>query len=509
MERDFLLPDVGEGLESATIVDWHVGEGDSIELNQPLVTIETAKAAVELPSPFSGRVTLVNAAAGDELRVGDLLARIDTTERPDALAPSVQDAGGGEGPSTDSTPDATGPRAGTPSQAATQAEALGEAHEGRSGREPVLVGYGTEALHPARRPRQWSRADRRVDGPPPTPLTVPTVLTVPTPTDRQPPRRPLARPPVRWLAKSLGVDLYRVQATGPHGEVSRDDVEAAGAEGAPAAAAEWRRQTSGGDTDLGTVPVGALGEELPVEIPVVGIRARIAERMSRSRSQIPEATCGLWVDFDRLLEVRASLDEALGRASLGQAGDDSHDESERPHGELTPFALLAWMVPIALRAAPLLNASFVAESKMIQVHRSVHLGIATSTQHGLVVPVLRQADRRGLGGFAAELARLSRSARDGTLAPNELVGSTFTISNYGALGLDDGNPVINVPEAAILGVGSIARRAAVHDGALQARSTAKLVCAFDHRVCDGAEAARFLCRLKAFVERPELVLAAR
>ncbi|MDA8311191.1 MAG: dihydrolipoamide acetyltransferase family protein [Actinomycetota bacterium] len=502
MERDFLLPDVGEGLENATIVEWHVAEGAAIELNQPLVTIETAKAAVELPSPFAGRVTHLNAAPGDELAVGALLARIDTGEGADAGAAPITSASGAGTPPSGAGPGATRPQAGQPSRGADQAAGRDGTHERASGREALLVGYGAEPPQPARRPRDWSRT-MRMEG-------VPTSASEP-PAPASPPSaaRPMAKPPVRWLAKSLGVDLRSLQATGPHGEVSRDDVEAAASARAGVETPDWREEPRQGETFVGRAPAEQLGEELPDEIPVVGIRARIAERMSRSRAQIPEATAGLWVDCERLLEMRALLDDELERANPARAGGDRHDDHHHPRQELTPFALLAWMVPIALRAAPLLNASFDSESKMIHVHRSVHLGIATSTQHGLVVPVLREADRLTVGEFAAELARLSRSARAGTLTPNELVGSTFTISNYGALGLDDGNPVINIPEAAILGVGSIAPRAAVHDDALEVRATAKLVCAFDHRVCDGAEAARFLLRLKALVERPERALAAR
>jgi len=302
--------------------------------------------------------------------------------------------------------------------------------------------------------------------------------------------KPLTKPPVRWLARTLGVDLAQVRPSGGRGEVTREDVRAVVEEGRGTG-----RLRAAGEGDAGRAPAAAESREEVEEveeIEVVGIRARIAERMSASRSTIPEATCGLWVDFERLLELRGTL-----RDDIGDAGADF----------LTPFALLAWMVPAALQASPLLNSTYDGTRKVIRVHRHVHLGIATSTGHGLLVPVVRDADALSLVEFASELARLGRRARDGSLAPGELMGSTFTLTNYGTLGLDDGNPVINAPEAAILGVGTVRERAVVWEGNLAARRTAKLICAFDHRVVDGAEAAAFLGRLRATVERPELLLA--
>lgn len=527
MERDFLLPDVGEGLEDATVVEWHVQVGEAVHLNDPLVTIETAKASVELPSPFEGRVVLLNASEGDELRVGELLARIDTPEEapastaPDAAptssGPSGEQSGGSE-PTTgrETTPEAE------PSETAQGGDSTW------AKRQPVLVGYGVaEERRAQTRGRDWRRpkahpgqvrseAEDAPDSPAP-PAGSPGRLRS---------ARPLAKPPVRWLARTLNVDLRDVRPTGARGEVTSEDVRAVASPAGHSESVSAGGRVQGGgvrDEELawwpspGSSPVvpgtlasgrpapgpmaaGPMEDEGYEELPVRGVRARIAERMSLSRSTIPEATCGLWVDCERLLSLRSALNDDARRGP---------EEFQRSAEDVTPFAILAWTVSFALQTAPVLNASFDAEAKVIRVHRGVNLGIATSTEMGLLVPVVHGAHALGLREFAAELSRLTRSAREGRLTPAELTGSTFTVTNYGALGLDDGNPVINVPEAAILGIGTIAPRATVHEGELAVRSTAKLICAFDHRVSDGADAARFLRRLKALAERPDLLLGTR
>ena len=228
------------------------------------------------------------------------------------------------------------------------------------------------------------------------------------------------------------------------------------------------------------------------EIPVRGVRARIAQRMSVSRSTIPEATCAVWVDCADLLELRKQRTAAKG--SDQAAGSSS----------VTPFTMIAWLAIRALGVAPLFNASFRQERDVIEVHRSVHLGIATTTEQGLMVVVLRDADLLALDDFGLAMSDLIHRARAGTVTPRELTGSTFTVNNFGALGLDDADPIINYPEAALLGVGSIRPRPAVVGGAIVPRPLLKLIAAFDHRVCDGAEAGRYLSRLKELVEHPEL-----
>jgi 2-oxoisovalerate dehydrogenase E2 component (dihydrolipoyl transacylase) len=394
---EFLVPDLGEGLEDATVVAWLVGEGDEVELNQPICVLETAKAEVEVPSPYAGRVTKLGGSEGQTLRVGSLLALIGEDVSP---------------------------------------------------RQPTLVGYGHDAsLDKSRRRERHAVADR--------PATA----------------RPLAKPPVRQLARRLGVDLADVSpGSGPDGVVTRADVEAASASGTPATA------------------VGDDGEVIAMR----GIRARVAERMAASRATIPDATCSVTVNCSRLLEARSEMKAEAERNGVATP--------------ITPFSLLCRFVVLALRNAPVLNASVIDAGPEIRVHPSIHLGIGTATGRGLVVTVVREAQHRGVLDLSMEIARLSEGARAGTLPPGELQGSTFTISNFGSLGLDDGIPIINLPEVAILGVGAIRARPHVVDGTVVACATASLTLAFDHRVCDGAEAGIFLSHLRQLIEHPELAL---
>jgi 2-oxoisovalerate dehydrogenase E2 component (dihydrolipoyl transacylase) len=432
MERDFELPDVGEGLEEATIVEWHVRPGDHVSLNEPICAIETAKAEVELPSPFAGTVLVTNGAPGDTLRVGEVLIRFD-----------LDDTGVNSESGADS----------------------GVGADGDADHMPTLVGYGV-GPGPATNStsRQWPRRDA---------APADAASGQPAPVEG----RPMATPPVRKLAKDLGVDLETVIPTGSRGEMTRDDVRAA----------------SGNGPSSGASPRPERGSSS--EIPVRGVRARIANRMSVSRSTIPEATCGVWVDCANLLDLRERF----------RAADQARD-TPAATTSITPFSIIAWLAVRALSAAPLFNASFRQERDVIEVHGSVHLGIATSTEQGLMVVVIRDADTLELGDFSEAVVQLTHRARSGTLTPHDLTGSTFTVNNYGALGLDDANPIINYPEAAILGVGSIRSQPAVVDGEVVPRPLFKLVASFDHRVCDGAEAGRYLSRLKNLVEHPELAL---
>ncbi|GAY18563.1 dihydrolipoamide acetyltransferase family protein [Mycobacterium sp. shizuoka-1] len=364
---DFLVPDLGEGLQDATITSWAVSVGDVVELNQTLCTVETNKAEVEIPSPYVGRVVELGGAEGETLAVGTLLVRIETEAR-----------------------------------------------------SPVLVGYGVD------------------DG-----------------LDRS--RRARAAPKVRKLAADLAVDLQGLQrGSGADGIITRDDVLAAAGTSEPAAP--------------------------PRTVPVRGVQARMATQMSLSRSQIPDAHASVQVDGTALLRLRDTLDVA-------------------------PFVLTLRMLVIALGRHPMLNATWMesgAEPE-IRLHPDVRLGIAVATERGLLVPVV---DARGCSTrrLAAAVDDVVQRARAGTLTPAQLGGSTFTVSNFGALGLDDGVPVINHPEAAILGMGSLKPRAVVVDDTVVARPTMTLTCAFDHRIADGAQVAAFLTDLRGLIESPETAL---
>jgi pyruvate dehydrogenase E2 component (dihydrolipoamide acetyltransferase) len=389
--KDFLVPDLGEGLEDATITAWEVAVGDEVELNQTLCTVETNKAEVEIPSPCAGRIVELGGAEGDTLNVGSVLVRIAT----DTATPA---------PSQNGTPK----------------------------RRPVLVGYGAdEAMDTSRR------------GPVDT--------------------RPRAKPPVRKLAAELNVDLTRVTGTGPDGIITRDDVLAAAGRSAPT----------------------------PDMVAVRGVQAEMAHRMALSRREIPDAHAGVQVDCWGLLRLRDRMRDATG--------------DEPP---ITAFVLTLRLMMIALRHHPKLNSTWVdtTDGPQIHLHSAVHLGFGVAAPRGLLVPVVSDAQDKSTRELAEVVARLIGDARAGRLKPSELQGSTFTVSNFGALGLDEGVPVINYPEAAILGMGSLKPRPVVVDNEVVVRPTMSLTCAFDHRIADGAQVAKFLCELRDLIEAPELAL---
>jgi 2-oxoisovalerate dehydrogenase E2 component (dihydrolipoyl transacylase) len=420
--RDFVLPDLGEGLEDAVLVAWDVQVGDAVAINQPLCTVETAKATVSIPSPFEGTVVQLIGEPGATIAVGAVLVRVQHTASSDDSGRDPE-------------------------------------------RQPTLVGYGP-GVGPKRRRRRASL--------PPAP-----------PVGSESSARALAKPPLRRMARDLGVDLAALApGSGPDGVITRADVQRA--------ADQARRGVSRPASPTKTPAITHAVVRAGTVIPVVGIRARIAERMTTSRSTIPEASCRVVVDCARLLTTRAAVRDLVTR----RAGVDV----------LTPFSLILRAAVMALVDHPILNSTFDADAGVIRVHDGIHLGIGTDTSEGLVVTVVRDAHRRSLVDLATEAQRLTDAARDGTLAPTDLIGSTFTVSNFGSLGLDDGYPIINHPEAAILGVGAIRHQPAVVDRDVVSRPLANLTCSFDHRVCDGADVGAWLNRVRALIQAPEQLI---
>jgi 2-oxoisovalerate dehydrogenase E2 component (dihydrolipoyl transacylase) len=403
--KSFLVPDLGEGLEEVTVSCWNVAVGDDVELNQTLCLVETAKAEVEIPSPYAGRIVEIRGAEGEVLEVGSLLARIDT--RPDEEAPRQ-----------------THP----PATAAPNGES--------STRRPVLVGYGPDDV--------FDNSGK-------------------TATKRAPEGRPKAKPAVRKLAAELLVDLNTVPP-GPDGVITREAVLAAARAGA------------------------ATYDVLPVR----GVQAHMAEQMTLSRTKIPDAHASVVVECTNLLRLRDRL-----RAAIPEGGE-----------LITPFVLTLRLLVIALTHHKIFNSTWVdgADGPQVHRHHAVHLGFGVATSRGLLVPVVPEAQDMTTRQLAECVARLIREARGGTLKPAELQGSTFTVSNFGALGLDEGVPVINYPEAAILGIGSLKPRPMVVDDAIVIRPQMKLTCAFDHRIVDGAQVAEFLGELRQLIESPEMAL---
>ncbi|MEU0911880.1 dihydrolipoamide acetyltransferase family protein [Streptomyces althioticus] len=462
---EFKLPDLGEGLTEAEIVRWLVEVGDVVAVDQPVVEVETAKAMVEVPCPYGGVVTARFGAEGTELPVGAPLLTVAVGETADG-----RPAGDGGGAGTDG------------------------AKDGASGREPaaegsgnVLVGYGTSEA-PARRRRVRptppvvngrSRAPEpvRETRPADVPQAVPS-----TPTGRSAPADgpvPVISPLVRRLARQNGLDLRKLTGSGPDGLILRADVEhalrAVGTQDRP------------GTTKAPAAPAAAAGTASVTRVPLKGIRGAVADKLSRSRTEIPDATC--WVDADATELMRT-------RAAMNAAGGP----------KISVLALLARICTAALARFPELNSSVDTEAREIVRYADVHLGFAAQTERGLVVPVVRDAHTRDAESLTAEFARLTEAAREGTLTPAQLTGGTFTLNNYGVFGVDGSTPIINHPEAAMLGVGRIIPKPWVHEGELAVRQVVQLSLTFDHRVCDGGTAGGFLRYVADCVEQPAVLL---
>ncbi|MGV9385312.1 dihydrolipoamide acetyltransferase family protein [Nonomuraea sp. NPDC003707] len=466
----FRLPDLGEGLTEAEIVDWKVAVGDTVEIDQIVVEVETAKAAVEVPVPYAGTVLSLHASAGAVLSVGEPLIEV-------------------------------GPAGGVGDSAT--AERYRE--EERAGSGNVLIGYGTGHTPTTRR---RSRKAPATPGRPPTvPASRPASASPAAPAspaaagERQAPR--VISPLVRRLAHEHGVDLSAVTPTGPRGVILRRDVERAMA--APASstvpAAFAVAPATPGATETTSAATGtasaatrttseATGTPLRTErIPLRGLRRAVADKLSRSRTEIPDATTWVDVDATGLLEVKDAL------------------RRDRPDLGIGLLALLARSCVAALRRFPELNSSVDTARAEIVRHGHVNLGFAAQTDRGLVVPVVRDAHLMTTAQLAAELARLTALAREGTLPPAALTGGTFTLNNYGVFGVDGSTPIINHPEAALLGVGRIIDRPWVKDGAVVPRKVTQLSFTFDHRVCDGGAAGGFLRFVADCVENPAVLLA--
>ena len=395
---DFLLPDLGEGLTEAEIIRWLVGIGDQVAVDQPVVEVETAKATVELPSPFSGKVQALHGAAGDSVSFGAALLTV--------YAATPADGG------------------------------------------PVLVGYGiSDSAGRAKR----SRVARERNSSTPS-------------------RAGVISPLVRRLAHDHGVDVRQVRGSGPDGIVLRHDIESVIARQAPDAGESTRAPDNGQRT-----------------IPLRGARRTAVDRLSRSRREIPEAT--IWVDVDatELLTARAELN----------ANPDT-----------TPVSIVGLLARFAIAGLgryPELNSR--VEADRVVLVDGVNLGFAAQTDHGLMVPVVQDAQQLTTRSLSAAIARLTTSARSGSLTPRELTGGTFTVNNYGVFGVDGSAAIINYPEVAILGLGRIMPRPWVVDGELRVRHAGQLTLAFDHRACDGGVAGGFLRYVADCVESPVRVLA--
>lgn len=456
--RVFRLPDLGEGLTEAGLVQWLVSVGDTIATDQAIAEVETAKSVVELPSPFAGVVTALHGTPGDTIDVG-------------APVLEVADPGAEEPASAPETP-------------AAPPEHEAYRQEERAGSGNVLIGYGTSASASTgrrRRPAAPRPAPAPASTAPAPAAPASTAPESPASASREPARpAPVAvrSPLVRRLARDLGLDVHAIAATGADGAITRADVLRAAVEHAVDGVAAAPAPTSA------TAPTGAI-DGLPVRSRerLSPLRRTVSARLARSRSEIPEAT--VWVDVDatELWDLRGQM---------------------APKGAKAPSitALLARFVLLALEDYPVLASRLSEDGSELISFDGVNLGVAADTERGLLVPVVPHAHRLTVADLDAALRELAATARTGTLPPERLRGSTFTLNNYGGLGVDGSAAIINHPDVAILGIGRIIERPWVVDGAIMPRRIVQLSLVFDHRVCDGGYAAGFLRRVVELIEHP-------
>jgi len=535
VRQTFNLPDAGEGLTEAEILTWHVAPGDEVTVNQVIVEIETAKAAVELPSPFAGTVTELLVGPGDTVAVGTPIIVIDS---------GVAGAGGPAGGDGAGAGGAGAGGAGAGAGAGGAAAGAGGHGEGGAkigevtadGRIATLVGYVAapgSATRRARRSPLTAAPDARQDAAsapptgPPTTSTPSGPLTASgppaTPHDRQNWRIssaergqssssgdhgakgatgaatgaagqrsagqsrgpvPLAKPPVRKLAKDLGVDLRELAGSGPLGDITRDDVRAW---------AQQPRTGNGHGTAAATITQGAADLAAVGGMrrePIRSLRKATAAAVVSSAFTAPHVTEFLTVDVTAMIELRDRL-----RASRDWAGV-----------KLSPLTFAAKAVCLAARRTPEVNAHWDEEAQEIVFYDRVQLGIAAATPRGLMVPKIRDADLLSLRELAGALTELTEKARAGTTTPKELVGGTFTITNVGVFGVDTGTPILNPGESAILALGAVKQAPWVVDGELAVRTVCHLALSFDHRLVDGEQGSRFLADVGALLSDPALAM---
>ncbi|WP_431884535.1 dihydrolipoamide acetyltransferase family protein [Micromonospora wenchangensis] len=482
--KEFNLPDLGEGLTEGEILAWLVKVGDVIELNQPIVEVETAKAAVEIPAKWAGEVRSIFHPEGSTVEVGTPIIAIDTDP--------------GAGPVPESTTSAATSDLPTPSAASLAAVQVappeGMVEPGLiggvtpGGRTAVLVGYGPRTTPAKRRPRK-----------PPTPTPTPTparadhgvvvgdknlpVTAKPAPQVHDRPRvggPVLAKPPVRKVAKDLGVDLAALVGSGPLGSITREDVQRAVAGSTAVAEPLAAAVTSG----------ASFGADREQRIPVKGVRRLTAENMSRSAFTAPHVTEFLTVDVTRTMKA---LDRLRGRREWRDV-------------RVSPLLLVAKAVLLAVRRHPMVNSTWAGDE--IVVKEYVNLGIAAATERGLIVPNIKDAGRLTLRELADALTGLVQTAKAGKTSPADMSGGTLTITNVGVFGVDTGTPILPPGESAILAFGAVRELPWVHKGKVRPRQVTTLGLSFDHRIIDGELGSKFLRDIGDFLADPEAALLA-
>lgn len=469
--REFRMPDVGEGLTEAEILTWYVQPGDTVTDGQVICEVETAKAAVELPIPYDGVVRELHFPEGTTVDVGTSIIAVEVAGAAPAEVPAQAPAAE---PRTEQEPKA-------------------------EGRQPVLVGYGVSDSATRRRPRKGPEVTV-----PPASAEVQTELNghgAPAAFGAGP--RPLAKPPVRKLAKDLGVDLATVVPTGPGGIITREDVHAAvaatvAAPPAPVAAppapvpAPQAPKSAPAETPAARVPAPAPSYDAAREtrIPVKGVRRATAAAMVGSAFTAPHVTEFVTVDVTRTMKLVEELRQDKEFAGL----------------RVNPLLLVAKALLVAVKRNPDINASWDEEAQEIVVKHYVNLGIAAATPRGLIVPNIKDAHTKTLPQLAEALGELVTTAREGKTSPADMQGGTITITNIGVFGIDTGTPILNPGESAILAVGAIKPQPWVHKGKVKPRQVTTLALSFDHRLVDGELGSKVLADVAAILERPKRLI---
>ncbi|MEV4536768.1 dihydrolipoamide acetyltransferase family protein [Asanoa sp. NPDC049518] len=468
----FNLPDLGEGLTEGEILKWLVQVGEEIELNQPLVEVETAKAAVEIPAKWAGKVVEIHHPEGTTVEVGAPIVAIDTD-------PSAGDA---------PTPSAASLAAVevAPAEGAVEPGLIGGPAPG--GRTAVLVGYGPKTAAAKRRPRKGDAPAAAAPAPvaAAAPVAAPApVVPAPAAPVEVPADAPgaggrdqvaLAKPPVRKLAKDLGVDLRTLVGSGPQGSITRDDVLAAQNGGAVAPAA----------APAVLIPAG----EREQRIPVKGVRKLTAENMVASAFTAPHVTVFLTVDMTRTM----------------QAIDRLRALPDWREVRISPLLLVAKAILLAAKRHPMVNSTWAGDEIIVKDY--VNLGIAAATERGLIVPNIKDAGRLSLRELAEAMTALVQTAKSGKTPPADMSGGTLTITNVGVFGVDAGTPILPPGESAIIAFGAVRDTPWVHEGEIKIRQVTQLAMSFDHRIIDGELGAKFLRDVGAFLTDPEATLLA-
>ncbi|MFF9339114.1 dihydrolipoamide acetyltransferase family protein [Streptomyces sp. NPDC014773] len=457
--REFKMPDVGEGLTEAEILKWYVQPGDTVTDGQVVCEVETAKAAVELPIPFDGTVHELVFPEGTTVDVGQVIISVNV---------------GGDAPAEVPAP-AAAPVVEAPAPAA-------EPEPRPEGRQPVLVGYGVAASSTKRRARKAA------------PAASAPVAVVPEQLNGHAPAgpRPLAKPPVRKLAKDLGVDLASVVPTGPDGVITREDVHRAAAPVAPEApAAPAAPAPVAAPAAPAQAPAAvSSGEARETRVPIKGVRKATAAAMVGSAFTAPHVTEFVTFDITRTMKLVEELKADKDMAGL----------------RINPLLLVAKAVLVAVRRNPEVNAAWDEAAQEIVLKHYVNLGIAAATPRGLIVPNIKDAHAQTLPELSRSLSELVATAREGKTTPAAMQGGTFTITNVGVFGVDTGTPILNPGESAILAVGAIKLQPWVHKGKVKPRQVTTLALSFDHRLVDGELGSKFLADVAAVLEQPKRLM---